>query len=83
MPYLKLMIGILASGWKNTRQMAYMANGFKAFRLATEEGDLVRGILPVGQVTGLIHDEPSVAEVMDRIVAEAVEVQAKLAAKMA
>jgi len=83
MPYLKLMIGILASGWKNTRQMAYMANGFKAFRLATEEGDLVNGILPVGQVTGLIHDEPSVAEVMDRIVAEAVEVQAKLAAKMA
>ncbi|HOD28737.1 MAG TPA: nitronate monooxygenase [Syntrophales bacterium] len=83
MPYLKLMIGILASGWKNTRQMAYMANGFKAFRLATEEGDLVNGILPVGQVTGLIHDEPTVAEVMDRIVAEAAAVQAKLAAKMA
>jgi len=83
MPYLKLMIGILLSGWKNTRQMAYMANGFKAFRLATEEGDLTHGILPVGQVTGLIHDEPTVAEVMDRIVAEAAEVQAKLAAKMA
>jgi len=83
MPYLKLMIGILASGWKNTRQMAYMANGFKAFRLATEEGDLVNGILPVGQVTGLIHDEPTVAEVMDRIVAEAAAVQARLAAKMA
>ena len=29
----------MASGWKNAMQMAYMANGFKAIRLATEDGD--------------------------------------------
>jgi len=82
MPYLKLFIGILASGWSNAMKMAYMANGFKAFQLATEEGDLDKGILPVGQTTGLIHDEPTVAEVMDRIVNEAKQVQERLAEKI-
>jgi enoyl-[acyl-carrier protein] reductase II len=83
MPYLKLFIGILASGWKNAMQMAYMANGFKAFKLATEDGDLEKGILPVGQVMGLIHDEPTVAELFERMVAEAKAVQQGLATKMA
>ena len=83
MPYWKLFIGILASGYENAMKMANMANGFKAFQLATEEGDLEKGLLPVGQATGLIHDEPTVAEVMERIVAEARQVQERLAAKLA
>jgi enoyl-[acyl-carrier protein] reductase II len=83
MPYLKLFIGILASGLNNAYKMAFMANGFKAFKLATEDGDIEKGILPVGQVMGLIQDEPTVAELFERIVAEAKEVQQKLAAKMA
>jgi enoyl-[acyl-carrier protein] reductase II len=82
MPYLKLFVGILASGLGNAYKMALMANGFKAFQLATEDGDLEKGILPVGQVMGLIHDEPTVAELFERIVAEAMEVQQKLAGKM-
>ena len=83
MPYLKLFIGILASGLNNAYKMAFMANGFKAFKLATEDGDVEKGIRPVGQVMGLIQDEPTVAELFERIVAEAKEVQQKLAAKMA
>jgi enoyl-[acyl-carrier protein] reductase II len=83
MPYLKLFIGILASGLNNAYKMAFMANGFKGFKLATEDGDVEKGILPVGQVMGLIQDEPTVAELFERIVAEAKEVQQKLAAKMA
>ena len=83
MPYLKLFIGILASGLNNAYKMAFMANGFTAFKLATEDGDVEKGILPVGQVMGLIQDEPTVAELFERIVAEAKEVQQKLAAKMA
>ena len=83
MPYLKLFIGILASGLNNAYKMAFMANGFKAFKLATEDGDVEKGILPVGQVMGLIQDEPTVAELFERILAEAKEVQQKLAAKMA
>lgn len=82
-PYFKLFLGVLASGWKTARQLAFMANGFKAFRLATEEGDLEQGILPVGQVTGLLHDEPTVKEVIDRMVSEAKQAQEKLAGQIA
>jgi enoyl-[acyl-carrier protein] reductase II len=82
LPYWKLLLGVLASGWKNARQLAYMANAFKTFRLATEAGDVGRGILPVGQVTGLLHDEPTVQEVMERIIAEAVTARQGLAAKL-
>lgn len=77
-PYLKLCLGVIASGWKSARQLAYMASGFEAFRLATEDGDIEKGILPVGQVTGLLHDEPTVKEVIERIVAEAKQVRERL-----
>ena len=70
-PWLKLAFGVLTSGWKNLRQMAFLANAFKAFRTATEEGDVNRGVLPLGQITGLVHDTPSVSEIIERIVAEA------------
>ncbi len=78
LPYFKLFLGVLASGWKNARQMAFMANAFEAIRLATEKGDEVKGVLPVGQVTGLIDDEPTVAELFQRIVSEAREIQKNL-----
>ncbi len=47
-----------------------MANGFKAFKAGTIEGDNVSGVLPLGQVTGLINDTPSVKQVIERIVTE-------------
>jgi len=75
LPFVKLFFGVIASGWDNAVQLAYMANGFEAFRVATEEGNAEEGLLPVGQVTGLIHDEPTVAELLERIVSEAREVQ--------
>jgi len=81
-PFLKVFAGVAASGWKTARQMAFLANAFKAIRVATEEGDTKEGVLPVGQVMGLIHDEPTVAEVVERIVAEAKEVRRKLAEKL-
>ena len=78
LPYVKLFLGVLASGWKNAVQLAYMANGFNAFKRATEDGDLEKGILPVGQATGLVRDEPTVQEVIERMVAEAKQVNGKL-----
>jgi enoyl-[acyl-carrier protein] reductase II len=81
LPYLKLFIGVLASGWKNAKQLAFMANGFKAIRLATEQGDQDRGVLPVGQVMGLIRDEPTVKELMERIVAEAEQIHKRLSSQ--
>lgn len=81
-PYWKLFFGVLKSGWKNARDLAYMANAFKQIRLATENGDTVKGVLPVGQVTGLMHDIPTVREVIDRTVREAEEVIKRLATKV-
>jgi enoyl-[acyl-carrier protein] reductase II len=81
-PYLKLFLGVLASGWKNARQLAFMANGFKAIRIATEEGDMACGVLPVGQSTGLIHDEATVKDVVERIVAEATQVRERMAGQL-
>ena len=77
LPFVKLFFGVIASGWNNAVQLAYMANGFEAFRVATEEGNTEEGLLPVGQATGLIHDEPTVAELLERIVSEARAVQLK------
>jgi enoyl-[acyl-carrier protein] reductase II len=82
MPYLKLFVGVLASGWKNSKQLAYMANAFKQIRIATENGDIEKGVLPVGQVTGLLEDIPSVQEVIERTVKEAEEVMKGLAEKV-
>lgn len=82
-PYFKLFIGVLMSGWENARQLAYMANAFKLIRVATENGDLKNGVLPVGQVTGLLHDVPTVKELIERTVKEAEEViTQKLASKV-
>ena len=55
-----------------------MANAFKAIRIATENGDNEKGVLTVGQVTGLVRDVPTVAELMERMVAEASAVRERL-----
>jgi len=78
-PYSKLFLGVLASGWKTMKDLAFMANAFKAIQLATEEGDNEKGVLPVGQATGLIQDLPKVSEVIERIVGEAEGAQKKMA----
>lgn len=81
-PYFKLFLGVLLSGYKNAKQLAFMANAFKAIRVATENGDSKTGVLPVGQVQGLIHDQPTVAELFERIMKEAKSAQAKVNAAL-
>jgi enoyl-[acyl-carrier protein] reductase II len=81
-PYFKLFLGVLASGYANAKQLAFMANAFKAIKVATEDGDSKTGVLPVGQVQGLIHDMPTVAELFDRIVKEAKTAQARVNAAL-
>lgn len=81
-PYFKLFLGVLASGYQNARQLAFMANAFKAIKVATEDGDTKTGVLPVGQVQGLIHDQPTVAELFERIVKEAQAAQARVNAAL-
>ncbi len=71
LPYFKVFFSLMGQGYKSMKQLAHMALAFDYFQKATEEGDTQTGVLPVGQVMGLIHDEPSVAEVIERIVSEA------------
>lgn len=78
LPYFKVFFSLMGQGYKSMKQLAHMALAFDYFQKATEEGDTQVGVLPVGQVMGLIHDEPSVAEVIERIVSEAKARQQKL-----
>ncbi len=82
-PYLKFIVGILSSGWKNIVQMAYMANALPAMQVATKDGEMEnKGVLPAGQCMGLIHSVPTVLELLESIMAEANEVQEKLNSAM-
>ena len=73
LPWFKLATGIVLSGYKRSVQMARMAIGFDAFKKGCTDGDVDRGVLPLGQCTGLMNDTPTVAEVIGRTVAEAQE----------
>jgi len=64
----KLALGVLASGPEQALRMARMALGFSAFEKGMIEGDLEHGVLPLGQVAGLVHDAPPVAEILRRVV---------------
>lgn len=77
-PWLKLAVGIMLSGVKNSMRMARMAIGFKAFQVGTFDGDNDRGVLPIGQVTGIIHDTPTVDQIIRRMMAEAKKARTRI-----
>ena len=81
-PWLKLAIGILFMGFQKSLQMARMAIGFEAFKAGTMDGDNDKGVLPIGQITGIIHDTPTVKQIIERIVKEAKEARKALASKV-
>lgn len=60
-------------------QVAMAANAPMLTRAGLVEGRLEAGILPAGQVTGVIDELPTVAELVARIVAEAGQVLERLA----
>jgi nitronate monooxygenase len=39
-----------------------------------KEGDMEAGVMSAGQIVGLIHDIPTVQELMDRIIGDAREI---------
>jgi nitronate monooxygenase len=51
--------------------MLMAANAPMLTRASLVEGHAESGVLPIGQVVGLIEDIPSVQELLDRIMAEA------------
>lgn len=81
-PWLKLAVGILFMGFKRSLQMARMAIGFDAFKAGTMDGDNEKGVLPMGQVTGIIHDTPTVKVMIERLVKEAKQAHRELGSKL-
>lgn len=79
-PYYKLFTQTMTAGLRTTMKLAYIAMGFRGFRISIMDGDNENGIYPIGQVTGLIDDVPTAAELFERIVAEAEQVQKKTSA---
>ncbi|HPL66794.1 MAG TPA: nitronate monooxygenase [Smithellaceae bacterium] len=79
LPYFKVFFSVLGQGYKSMKQLAHMALAFESFQKATEEGDINMGVLPVGQVMGLMRDEPTVAVLLERIVREAKQQQIRSA----
>jgi NAD(P)H-dependent flavin oxidoreductase YrpB (nitropropane dioxygenase family) len=62
-------------------QLAMAANAPMLIKAALVDGDASVGVLPTGQVTGVIDDLPPVAELIERIAVEARATLARLAAR--
>jgi NAD(P)H-dependent flavin oxidoreductase YrpB (nitropropane dioxygenase family) len=62
-------------------QVAMAANAPMLIKAALVDGKAEVGVLPTGQVTGLIEELPTVAELLDRIAAEATATLERLAGK--
>ena len=60
-------------------QTAMAANAPMLTRATMVDGDVEAGILPAGQCVGVVHDLPTCAELIERIVAEAVAALDRLA----
>lgn len=67
-----------ASGDRTWAQVVMAANTPMLLRAAMVEGDPAAGVMASGQVVGVIDDLPTVAELVDRIVAEAQATLARL-----
>ncbi|MEY4763371.1 MAG: hypothetical protein RI907_44 [Pseudomonadota bacterium] len=61
----------LSQGLMPAMQVAYFGAATLAMRKAMFEANHVDGVQLIGQVQGLIHDQPSVAEIVERTLAEA------------
>jgi enoyl-[acyl-carrier protein] reductase II len=72
----------LMKGPQTGMNLAHMAQAYVAIKKATEEGDLEQGVYVSGQVQGIIHDIPTVAEVINRSVEEFIKIQKDMAEKV-
>ncbi len=61
----------MEAGGASIAELAPLVSGAGSKEHGLEGGDVHAGLFAAGQVTGLIHDIPSVAEVIQRIVTEA------------
>ena len=75
MPWIKVFIGLLLQGGPGLLiKLAHFVIAVDAIKKMTLNGDVKNGVQLTGQVQGIIHDVPTVSELMERIVKEAGEI---------
>ena len=72
----------MMKGPQTGMNLAHMAQAYVAIKKATESGDLEDGVYLSGQVQGIIHDIPTVAEVINRTIDDFTKIQNNLAGKI-
>ena len=82
-PYFSLLQEVLTAGPKNTIALLRMARTLNLHTITLTTGDLKTGMTASGMSVGLVHDIPTVAEVIERIMAEAYACQRSLAGMFA
>jgi enoyl-[acyl-carrier protein] reductase II len=70
-PLTAVIAEVMKNGIANTLKLAYFGASIEEIRLAIQEGDHEKGVQLIGQVQGLVHDVPSCAEIMQRVLQEA------------
>jgi enoyl-[acyl-carrier protein] reductase II len=74
-PMGQLARDALREGPVQAVKIAYFGAATLAMRKAMHQGDHVQGVQLIGQSQGLVHDLPSVAEIIERTLAQGREVQ--------
>jgi enoyl-[acyl-carrier protein] reductase II len=81
-PYLKLFAQVITAGPTKTLELMRMSQMLKMHTITLTNGDTETGMTASGMSVGLVHDVPTIAELMERMVAEAKSVQARLTGQM-
>ncbi len=78
-PWFRLALDTFKKGPKEIEGMMRMSQMLKSHTHTLNSGDTTKGFTTVGMSVGVVHDIPTIAELMERIMAEARDCQARLA----
>lgn len=82
-PYFRMLIDVVRQGPRKTIEMMRMSQMLKMHTITLTTGDLKTGMTASGMSVGLVHDIPTIADLMQRLVEEACIVHERLNAHMA
>ena len=68
------VIEIESTGTATIADIAQYVSGKRGYEEVLKKGNVQEGVMAAGQVMGLIHDIPTVKELIDRIMAEAEDI---------
>ena len=77
MPVMTVLAGLVVQ-FDKVRLLSLFGAATEKIQAATVDGNLAKGVQFIGQTQGLIEDQPTVKELVDRTVAEAKEIASKL-----